>query len=108
MPRDITEWMAESVCGGKPHLFFGPIEEKRVDRRARERLAVSVCRTCPAIDDCRIHARKNGELGVWGGETEEERYSGGFINDPWVARNARAREKRLLKKFESSNDNSVG
>ncbi len=108
MPRDIAKWRVEAVCVGKSHLFFGPIDEKRVDRRARERLAIKVCNTCPAIDDCRIHARKNGELGVWGGETEEERYSGGFINDPWVARNARAREKRLLKKVESRSDNSVG
>jgi WhiB family transcriptional regulator, redox-sensing transcriptional regulator len=107
MPIEISEWMADALCTGKSTTFFGPIDEKRVDRRARERLAIKICNACPVMHDCRLYARKNGELGVWGGETEEERYSGGFINDPWVSRNARARERRLAKQADSSRHNGV-
>lgn len=108
MPRPISEWMADAICTGKSDIFFGPVEEKRLDKRNRERLAIKICQACPSMNDCRIYARKNGELGVWGGETEEERFAGGFVNDPWLARNMRAREYRLLKKLERSSDNSIG
>jgi WhiB family redox-sensing transcriptional regulator len=106
MPKHISEWIDDAICAGKSKVFFGPQEEKRTERRTRERIAISICNSCPVITDCRLHARKNGELGVWGGETEEQRFAGGYIQDPWVARNARAREKRLLKKSESRHNNS--
>lgn len=103
MPKDISEWMADAACIGKSDIFFGPSREKRIDKRLRERTAIKICNGCVSMYECRNYARKNGELGVWGGETEDQRYANGFLNDPWVARNARARERRAQEKNKDSN-----
>jgi len=107
MTIESVEWMDNAICIGKLDIFFGAIDEKKSDKREREKLAVGICRACPVAYDCRLYARKNGELGVWGGETEEERFAGGYVTDAWVSRTVRARERRLLKKLESHGDNSV-
>ena len=43
---------------------------------------------------CRQYARENSELGVWGGETEDERYNAGFLKDANVSRRNKQRVKR--------------
>lgn len=108
MSENKTQWLANAACTGKTNLFFAPMDEKRNDKRLRERKAIMICLQCPVMYECRLHAREHGELGIWGGETEEQRFAAGFIHDPWVKRNARAREKRSLKKLESSGNNGVG
>ena len=35
--------------------------------------AKQVCNNCPLIMECLEYALKNGELGIWGGTTEEQR-----------------------------------
>lgn len=108
MSEDTSQWIAQASCVGKTHLFFGPMGEKKTDKRVRERSAIFICMQCPVMHECRRHARENGELGVWGGETEEQRFQAGFLHDPWVKRNAQARERRLLKKLKSSGNDGIG
>lgn len=71
-------WMEDAACRGKSHLFFPPPGERPVARENRERVARSVCATCPAILPCRDYARAQRELGFWGGESEIERAEAGF------------------------------
>jgi WhiB family transcriptional regulator, redox-sensing transcriptional regulator len=70
------EWALAAACRDQdPLLFFGPnrFEPKR-DRLQREATAKAVCATCPALDACREHALREGELyGVWGGLGEADR-----------------------------------
>lgn len=75
-------------------MFFGQLGEKAHMRQQRETAAIEVCKTCSAMYACRQFARENRELGVWGGETEDERYFGGFLNDPDVSRRNKRREQR--------------
>jgi hypothetical protein len=44
--------------------------------------------------ECRQYARENDELGIWGGETEDQRYRLGYLNDPFMRRKYRDRDKR--------------
>lgn len=95
-------WMDEARCKNKSDLFFGPTKEGRKQKAARESKAVAICKTCSAVYQCRLFARENGELGVWGGETEDERYAAGYIRNNDVARRNRQREQRLARKVSST------
>lgn len=60
-----------------PELFF-PQEFEAINGKVRMvykdlREAKEVCSKCPLITDCLIYALKNGEMGIWGGTTEEQR-----------------------------------
>ena len=67
-------------CRGKQYLFYGKHAERPQTRVRREGQAKMVCRTCSQVRTCRDYARSNGEVfGVWGGETEIERYNAGFL-----------------------------
>lgn len=87
-------WASRARCNGLTEMFFGEPKEKPHIRKAREQAAVALCKTCPVMLQCRQFARENKELGVWGGETEDERYHGGFLNDPDVSRRNKQRQKR--------------
>jgi len=54
-----------------PELFFvvgsGPAAEHQLDA------AKAVCRRCPAMAACREWALSTGQIGVWGGLSEDER-----------------------------------
>ena len=64
----------------KEYLFYGKHAERPQTRVRREGQAKMVCRTCSQVRTCRDYARSNGEVfGVWGGETEIERYNAGFL-----------------------------
>lgn len=69
------DWQDLAKCRDEPSdLFFGPEREPAAVRRARERDATRICRRCPVLKECRMHALSVPELyGVWGGTTEEER-----------------------------------
>lgn len=74
---DVHEgWETEARCRGRDAtLFFGPnrFEPKR-ERLAREAAAKEICRTCPALEECRTYALGQEELyGVWGGLGEADR-----------------------------------
>ena len=71
-------WMDEAACAGRTPLFFGIAGERPERRARREARARKVCATCPVLEPCRAMARRNGENGFWGGESEEERAAAGF------------------------------
>jgi WhiB family redox-sensing transcriptional regulator len=91
------EWFKNADCKGKTNLFFGPYDEKVASRRVRERQAKRICDGCASIYQCRQYARENGELGVWGGEGEEERFDAGFSSDPFIRRRMKMREARIKR-----------
>ena len=72
------EWMALAACQGRTNLFFGLAGERPERRIRREARARKVCAGCPALLECRSMARRNGENGFWGGESEEDRALAGF------------------------------
>lgn len=87
-------WASRGECQGLSEMFFGQLGEKPHIRQQREAAAIAICKTCTVVYKCRQFARENRELGIWGGETEDERYFGGFLNDPDVSRRNKARERR--------------
>ncbi len=88
-------WMEQAVCKGKTSLFFMAIQENAATQRKREYSAKLVCKSCPVIDECKTHARENNELGVWGGETEQERFLAGYLNHPVVNKRFFRMQRRM-------------
>lgn len=69
-------------CNGLTHIFFAKHAERPQARVRREQKAKKICESCSIRNLCREVARSNGEVyGVWGGETEAERWEAGFIQD---------------------------
>lgn len=69
------EWYSRAMCVGQTDLFYvPPYSENANARRKREVAAIAICKTCPVMQECRTHGRNYGELGIWGGETEKERF----------------------------------
>jgi WhiB family redox-sensing transcriptional regulator len=71
-------WMDLAACIGRTPLFFGIAGERPERRVRREARARAVCATCPVLAPCRAMARRHGENGFWGGESEEERAAAGY------------------------------
>ena len=67
------DWMSEAACKGQTQWFFAPHGEQADARERREAVAMTICRSCVAMDECREYARRNREQGFWGGENDEER-----------------------------------
>lgn len=87
--RDALEdrsWAQYAVCTSQSELFFAPNRERPGKRLARERAAKSICATCPVWVACRDSGRRNHEVGIWGGETEEERARAGFPIRTFISR----------------------
>ena len=77
-PRPLAsdwEWQYDAACKGMATDIFFYTDRERGPRRARrERIAKSICATCPVINQCREQALRLAEpYGIWGGLTEEER-----------------------------------
>ena len=89
------EWMNEANCKKKTNLFYIALDETATQRRKREALAKAICKSCSVIGPCRDYARANNELGIWGGETEEERFFGGYLNSPVVNKRLARMRRRL-------------
>lgn len=87
-------WIDEAKCKGQTHLFFGEYNERPSARRSREKKAVAICESCSVMLQCRQYARSQDELGVWGGETEEDRYRAGFLKSGDITRRIKARDRR--------------
>lgn len=94
LSQEEIKWVEQAKCKGQTDLFFGKMKEKSWIRAKREAAAISICGSCAVMYQCRQYARENHELGVWGGETEDERYSGGFLKDPNVSRRNKQRVRR--------------
>ena len=104
-------WFKNAPCVGQSHLFFTPpySENSRV-RARRERAAVAICMDCPVRLQCRDHARQHSELGIWGGETEDERWRSGFLNVNSAIRRKRPEsyyERRALLKSEGIDPDKI-
>jgi len=99
------DWMKSAPCVGKTELFFPPATKEQSRAKYRRELeAKRLCKGCDVLEQCRNYARSNDEMGIWGGETERERWEAGFMRGNAVFRRsrliaesrARQREKRLL------------
>ena len=69
-------WWEFAACRGQDaSSFFAPSYfEKRAEKLAREAVAKSFCRRCPAREDCLEYALGlRDPHGVWGGLNEMER-----------------------------------
>ena len=102
--KDVT-WFEQAICSGETLLFFPPLgSENRQQRVKRERLAAAICEQCPVMDKCRQHAREQGELGFWGGETEEQRYLAGYLRDSVVSRRRKYARMHAAEVLAQSNE----
>ena len=79
-PLDLrrTLWQRHARCAGKTDLFFAEDGESPSSRVQREAIAIRVCEDCPVRAICRDIGRENREIGVWGGETDEQRAAAGY------------------------------
>ena len=69
-----TDWRDYAACRDvDPDLFF-PLGTSGASLPQIEE-AKQICRTCPVCAPCLRWALKNGDAGVWGGTTEDERRS---------------------------------
>lgn len=91
-------WMSKAACKGRTELFFDVDKEGKRARQMRETAALSLCKSCAVANDCRDYGRRNGEYGIWGSESEFERWSGGWITDIWMKRRSRAAANRELRR----------
>lgn len=71
-------WADDAACKGRLDLFYAPHAERPAARARRESEGRRLCSACPVQGPCRADARSGRELGLWGGETEEERSEAGF------------------------------
>lgn len=89
MSADLS-WFSEALCRGKSELFYEPPKKETApERRKRERAAVAICNSCPSQKVCRQYGRDNQELGIWGGETETERWNAGYLREHRIFQSAR-------------------
>lgn len=91
--------MKDAACKGKTQYFYGAFSERPQTLARREALAKSICAMCPSIEPCRAYARENLEMGIWGGESDEERFLSGHKSvDVSVRRRVRAREYKARRR----------
>lgn len=61
-------WAVFAACRDADSDLFFPMTKDQ------ETQAVTICNTCPVLDDCLDHALEARErFGVWGGTTEKQR-----------------------------------
>ncbi len=89
-----TTWMEHGRCAGESSLFFAPFAERPEARVRREARARSMCEQCSVLPACRDYARRNRELGFWGGESESERAEAGFAPTTPIVGRKRVAEER--------------
>jgi WhiB family redox-sensing transcriptional regulator len=69
---DAADWRDHAACrDADPDLFF-PIGTSGASLLQVDQ-AKQLCRTCPVCGPCLRWALDNGDAGVWGGTTEDER-----------------------------------
>ena len=93
-PVGSTAWMEHGRCAGESNLFFAPFAERPEARVRREARARSICDQCVVLAACRDYARRNRELGFWGGESESERAEAGFAPTTPIVGRKRVAERR--------------
>lgn len=93
-PVGSTAWISDPACSGHGELFFAPFAERPEARVRRESAAERICNSCVALIECRDYARKNRELGFWGGESESQRAAAGFAPTTPIIGRRRVAEQR--------------
>lgn len=71
-----ADWREHAACRGpEAFVFYPPARGERLrEKIQREKLAKTICSTCPVRDRCLEHAFKSREIyGIWGGATAGER-----------------------------------
>jgi WhiB family redox-sensing transcriptional regulator len=69
---DAADWRDQALCrDADPDLFF-PVGTSGASLLQVDQ-AKQLCRTCPVCGPCLRWALDNGDAGVWGGTTEDER-----------------------------------
>ncbi|MER7983933.1 WhiB family transcriptional regulator [Streptomyces sp. NPDC095817] len=89
-------------CSSRPHLFHPSDDNSRINDQSQQSKiarARALCARCPVSTECRDWARKSGECGTWGGETDAERNASGY---PCQAHGTEAQRRR----FKSSRNKS--
>ncbi len=74
--RPEEAWQLKALCRGpQAFVFFAPAHAESKDERAeRERIAKSMCASCPVKRPCLDYAVRIREPhGIWGGLNEMER-----------------------------------
>ncbi|MFD0408600.1 WhiB family transcriptional regulator [Kitasatospora sp. NPDC127116] len=80
-----TEIDTAFPCKAAPELFHVPEGREPANHAmARISAAKSLCFVCPVISACRNLGRQLREIGVWGGEDDDEREAAGFTPGPTV------------------------
>lgn len=92
-----SSWIEKAACKGSSHLFYSDFSERPARRLKREKAAKSICQACPVIQECRRYAHANPEYGIWGGETEEERFLQG-VSVPIASRSEQRRRNKIKQK----------
>ena len=90
-------WRSRAACKGQTDLFFYKDKETPTQRRSREQRAVEICRCCPVMLECRADGRANNEVGVWGGETDEDRFVAGYSQSGPYARLRQFKRKHVVR-----------
>ncbi|MEV7416987.1 WhiB family transcriptional regulator [Streptomyces sp. NPDC089919] len=85
-PAFLSNLAEATPCARLPKLFHpagthrrglrDPDAPRRPDTSHEQ--AIAACGDCPVRFECRQWARENGEFGIWGGETDDEREAAGF------------------------------
>lgn len=101
-PIGSTGWMSDPACSGHGDLFFAPFAERPEARVRREAAAERICDSCVSLIECRDYARKNRELGFWGGESESERAAAGFAPTTPIIGRKRVAEQRARDAMKSA------
>lgn len=72
---DNWKWQEQGLCRQiDTEAFFHESHERGKARKARNKQAIAICKSCPVIVECLEHALSVPEIyGVWGGKSEEER-----------------------------------
>lgn len=81
----LTEITTRFPCQDSPELFHAPEGREHANQTmARINAAKSLCFTCPVVSACRDLGRQLREIGVWGGEDDDEREAAGYTPRPAV------------------------
>ncbi|MCV7111675.1 WhiB family transcriptional regulator [Mycolicibacterium setense] len=71
---DEWSWQLRGLCRDHPAEVFFPDEVRGRQLRRREDAAKAICRECPVLQRCRVHALSAPEAyGIWGAMTARER-----------------------------------
>lgn len=66
------DWRHRAICRDEPAELFFPVGDAG-PAQAQLAEAKAVCDRCPVVSDCLEWALAHEDVGVWGGQSEQER-----------------------------------